>query len=382
MFGPRGVGKTWLVRELFGSEPDSVVYLNLLKQDVYLELLADPARIRRYLKQDSDTRQQWIIIDEVQRVPAVLSEVHDILEDLKYHKKVNFALTGSSARKLKRGGADLLAGRALVNNLYPLSCFETGEDWSLAQRLNWGSLPAVVNAASDQLRADILRAYVGTYIKEEIKEEQIVRKLEPFVRFLEAAAQANGELVTYSNIANSAMVGEKAVSRYFEVLEDTLIGFFLPPYTRSARERALSRSKFYFFGIGVKRALEHDLSHPLRPTSSAWGRAFEQQFILECVWLNSYYKRDAKLSQLRTKDGAEIGLIIELPRQKPICIEIKSSKAISNTEVRKLADITRAVPNGEAVLVYDGEHEQRQDEVRIVPWRAFLKETLVDMLGA
>lgn len=374
IFGPRGVGKTWLLRAIFADQAERVVTISLLKEEPYLELLGDPARLRRYLNPASSKEVQWIIIDEVQRVPAILSEVHDILEDPIFNNKVRFALTGSSARKLKRGGADLLAGRALVNNLYPLSFLETNDQWSLEQALNWGCLPAVVDAEDDTLRAEILRAYVGTYIKEEIKEEQIVRKLEPFIRFLEAAAQANGELVTYSNLARKSMVDEKAVSRYFEILEDTLIGFFLPPYTKSARERALAQSKFYFFDVGVKRALERNLGVKSRPSDSNWGRAFEHYIIMECVCLNSYFKRDAKLSQLKTKDGAEIDLIIEFPRKKPLCIEIKSSKNIPTVEINKLLKISQAIPGGIPIIVYDGEHEQHENGVRIIPWKKFFNE--------
>ena len=141
IFGPRGVGKTWLLRAIFADQAERVVTISLLKEEPYLELLGDPARLRRYLNPASSKEVQWIIIDEVQRVPAILPEVHDILEDPIFNNKIRFALTGSSARKLKRGGADLLAGRALVNNLYPLSFLETNDQWSLDQALNWG-LPA------------------------------------------------------------------------------------------------------------------------------------------------------------------------------------------------------------------------------------------------
>jgi predicted AAA+ superfamily ATPase len=381
LFGPRGVGKTWLLRELFpeniAGTPSNVSRVNLLEEQVYLEMLANPNRIRRYI-QPLPSALQWIIIDEVQRVPALLHEVHDILEDPRYHDKVYFALTGSSARKLRRGGADLLAGRALVNNLYPLSHFETGEHWQLERVLNWGSLPAVVSATSDEIRSDILRAYIGTYIKEEIKEEQIVRKLEPFVRFLEAAAQANGELVTYSKIGTAALVDSKAVGRYFEILEDTLLGFFLPAYTRSARERAMTLSKFYFFDIGVKRAIERNLGTANKPLTSEWGRTFEHFIILENILLNSYFKRDAKFSQLRTKDGAEIDLIIEKGREAPLCREIKSSKTIPETEILKLIKITQAVPGGVPLIIYDGAAELNSSGVRIIPWQKFLRETWID----
>jgi uncharacterized protein len=376
LFGPRGVGKTWLLRDMFGDGP-TISTVNLLQSQVYLELLGNPARIRRFLNPGTEAEPQWIIIDEVQRIPTILNEVHDLLEDPAYRNKLFFALTGSSARKLKRNGANLLAGRALVNNLFPLSVFETDQSWSLEKILNWGSLPAIVTAASDELRSEILRAYVSTYIKEEIKEEQVVRKLEPFIRFLESAAQANGELITYSKIADAALLDSKAVGRYFEILEDTLLGFFLPPYTRSARERALTLSKFYFFDIGVKRAIEQGLSGLIKPTSSEWGRAFEHFIILECVKLNTYFKRDATLSQLKTKDGAEIDLIITRSGKSPLCIEIKSARNIPETEVSKLLRITKAIPKGTPMVVYDGEIEQNSLGVRIVPWRKFLAEVWV-----
>ncbi len=376
MFGPRGVGKTWLLREFF-KQDSSVTILSLLKEDTYLELLSKPDAIRQFVTA-TKARPQWILIDEVQKVPALLATVHEILEEPKYHGILKFALTGSSSRKLKRGGSDLLAGRALVNNLYPLSFLETENNWGLNSALEWGSLPALVTSESDEIRAEILRSYVVTYLKEEIKEEQIIRKLEPFVRFLEAAAQANGELVKYSTLGEAALVDQKAVERYFEVLEDTLLGFFLPPYTRSARERALTLSKFYFFDIGVKRAIERALSLPIRRGSSEWGRSFEHYIILECVKLNSYFRKDAKLSQLRTKDGAEIDLIIEIPGKSPLCIEIKSSKIIPTTEINKLRRITQSVPKGIPIIIYDGEHERVEEGVRVVPWQMLLKEIWVD----
>ncbi|MFN0064138.1 MAG: ATP-binding protein [Myxococcaceae bacterium] len=375
MFGPRGVGKTWLLRNLFEAplraDPPHAVVLDLLHQQPYLDLLSEPARIRRYLPKPDTDRPFWVIVDEVQRVPHLLSEVHSILEDPDF-AQYRFVLTGSSARKLRRGGADLLAGRALVNHLYSLSALETGDSWELEQTLRWGSLPGVVTAASDELRREILRAYVGTYIREEIKEEQVLRKLEPFIRFLEVAAQANGEPVVYSKIADRAQVDAKAVARYFEVLEDTLIGFLLPPYTRSARDRALSLSKFYFFDVGVKNAIERTVGNVLPTGSSLWGRAFEHAIILEFVRLNAYQKRDDRFSHFRTKDGAEIDLVVERGRQKPLCVEIKSGRSIQDTEVRRLKRTTAAIPGGVPQILYDGHLEQEIEGVNVTPWKLFL----------
>lgn len=356
----------------FLKDENTAVSLNLLNERLYLELLADPDRLRKYINLASTP--QWVFIDEIQRVPSLLNTVHDILEDPEFHGKVFFALTGSSARKLKRGSANLLAGRALVYRLYPLSVFETGDDWSLESALNWGSLPAVVTAGSDELRSEILQAYVGTYMREEIREEQIVRQIEPFARFLEAAAQANGTIVQYANIARAAIVDAKAVARYFEILEDTLIGFFLEPFSRSTRERTVAKAKFYFFDVGVQRAIDRTLNLALRPGTYAWGKAFEQLFIEECIKLNNYARLGAKFSFLRTKDGAEIDLIIEKPGCKPLCVEIKSGEEVADVEVTKLKSISEAVPDGEPLIVYCGESKLSIAGVPIVPWQGALNE--------
>ncbi len=372
LFGPRGVGKTWLLRRIF-ADSNRVATVNLLKEELYLELLTRPSTLRQFLSIDGELAE-WVVIDEVQRVPALLNEVHDILEDPNYHRKIKFALTGSSARKLKRGGADMLAARALVNDLHSLSLLEVGDDWQLSQALRWGTLPAVVTAESNEQRAEILRSYVSTYVKEEIKEEQIVRKLEPFVRFLEAAAQANGQPVAFSKIGDAALVDQKAVGRYFEILEDTLLGFFLPAFTRSARQRTILSSKFYFFDIGVKNALEKNITSDLRHGTSEWGRAFEHHVVLECLKLNSYHRKDARFSHLRTKDGAELDLIIELPKQKPLCVEIKSSRTVTVKDLAALKAITEAVDGGIPILVYDGEQERNENGVSVLPWKKFLEQ--------
>ena len=373
LFGPRGSGKTWYLREFFNQAEDDVTYLNLLDEKIYLDLLADPSRLYNYLKKGAPALQ-WIVIDEVQRIPSLLNTVHQILEDPQYYGKVRFALTGSSARKLKRGGANLLAGRAFLYNLYPLSIFETKGSWELSQALNWGSLPKIVTAESDETREEFLYAYVNTYLKEELREEQIVRKIEPFGRFLEAAAQANGTIVQYSNIARASKVDEKSVARYFEILEDTLLGFFLEPFSNSARERTVSKSKFYFFDPGITRVVSHSLSAPLQPGTYAWGKAFEHLFILECIKLNSYKRLRAKFSYLRTKDDAEIDLIIEKPGSGPICLEIKSGSSVETTQVKRFKTISSSIKNSSPIMIYGGQQEQCIEDVRVLPWEQGLRE--------
>lgn len=377
IFGARGTGKTWLLRRLFRPE-EVAVQIDLLDEVRYLDHLSDPKLLEKLVrsaikKLNQEPQAKWIIIDEVQRLPKLLNSVHLLLEDPECHSKIFFALTGSSARKLKRGGANLLAGRALTYHLFPLTYAEAGEDWPLESFLHWGSLPAVVTAGSEQLQKEILMAYVGTYIKEEIKEEQIVRQIEPFARFLEAASQANTTVIQYSKIARAAMVNEKAVSRYFEILEDTLIGFFLEPFSRSTRERTVARAKFYFIDPGLVRALSRLLNSKIEPKSYAWGKAFEHFFILECYKRSNYARDDAKFSYLLTKDGAEIDLIVERGRNAPLCIEIKSGERVDEVVVRKLVSITESVPQGVPLVVYDGPDELEIEGVAVLPWRVALE---------
>lgn len=247
LFGARGTGKTHLLRRIFKDAP--TIWLDLLRDDEVLELTRNPSilesRLRRSIS--SSTGPLWVVIDEVQKVPSLLNEVHRILEEPEYQGKIKFALTGSSARKLKRGGANLLAGRALLNYLFPLTYRELGEQFLIEHALTWGTLPNVINSTSDLERAEVLRAYFSVYLKEEIKEEQIVRKLDPFLRFLEVAAQVNGEPLNFARIGRDCLVDEKQVVRYFQILEDTLIGFFLQPFHESIRKRQTAQSKFYFF---------------------------------------------------------------------------------------------------------------------------------------
>jgi predicted AAA+ superfamily ATPase len=195
LFGPRGTGKTRLLRSSLPS--DTTLWVDLLSEELFLALTRNPAHLERLITSFQGDLET-IVIDEVQRVPALLNEVHRLIESDRYAKKLRFAMTGSSARKLRRGGANLLAGRAFLFNLYPLSVFEYHDDFDLHRALQWGTLPQVVTAEGDEERANYLRGYYQTYLREEIREEQIVRKIDPFLRFLEVAASANAEVVNFS----------------------------------------------------------------------------------------------------------------------------------------------------------------------------------------
>lgn len=319
--------------------------------------------------QAAEPRPEWIVVDEVQKAPKLLDVVHQAIE----RHGLRFALTGSSARKLKRGGANLLAGRAFVLHLHPLSSFELGRDFSLAEALQWGTLPKTVSLPEADDRKRFLRAYVQTYLKEEIQLEQAVRKIEPFRKFLEVAAQSNGEILNYSRLGREAGVEPKSVERYFQILADTLLGFFLEAYHPSVRKRQLLKPKFYFFDSGACRAAQNLLDVPLAPRTYAYGKAFEHHVIVECIRLNDALERGFGFSYLRTKDDAEVDLIIDRPGESALLVEIKSSESVDPAELRNLRDFGRTIENSESIVLCREAAPREADGILILPWQEGLR---------
>lgn len=364
LFGPRGSGKTSLLMAEFKDK--RTLWINLLNEDEYRKFAVHPEQIDELVSEKYD----WVVIDEVQRVPTLLNHVHKIIEN----SKIKFALTGSSARKLKREGANLLAGRAFENKLHPLTSFELGNDLNLAEILNYGSLPKIFSLETTEEKNQYLRSYANIYIKSEIKEEQVVRKIEPFLKFLEVAAQMNGKILNYSKIATDAGVDSKAVERYFEILVDTFIGFFLEPFHESVRKRQSQKSKFYFFDLGVKKALERTLTVPIISSTYTYGDAFESFFILECIRLNDYYLKDYKFSYLRTKDDLEIDLIVDRPGLARVYIEIKSTKNFNSDDVYKYSLIKKDLKAENFWFVTQDKNRRKVDSFLIIPWQDALKE--------
>jgi predicted AAA+ superfamily ATPase len=368
LFGARGTGKTKLLQSLF-PDHESVLWVDLLREGEVLQFLRSPNELRSRL--DALAKPpSFVVIDEVQRVPSLLNEVHSLIEE----RQQKFALTGSSARKLRRGAANLLAGRALLNHLFPLTYRELGGDFSLERVLRWGSLPAVVNEGNPDVRNALLRTYVDVYLREEIREEQLVRNLDPFARFLEAAAQSSGHIINFSKIAREAGTDSKGVARYFQILEDTLLGFFLEPYHSSIRKRQRQQAKFYLFDIGVKRALEGALRTEPSPQTYEWGRAFEHLVILEAHRLNAYLQFDYKFSYLKTQGQLEIDLIVERRGEPTWAIEIKSAAEIDIVELRRLKDLAAAIPHSRPVVFCTAAQRKVIDGVLVIPWEQGIDE--------
>ncbi len=366
LFGARGTGKSTLLRS---SE--------IFKDALYIDLLKPDEEEVYSLKPDTLISQvhtlkkgSWVILDEIQKVPKLLDVVHNLIEE----KKVNFALTGSSSRKLKRGGGNLLAGRAFLFNLFPFSYKELNDAFILEDALNWGNLPKIHELESNTEKARFLRSYVQTYIKEEILVEQLVRNLDPFRLFLPIAAQMNSEIINYSNISKDTGVDYKTIQNYFQILVDTCLGFFLEPYSKSVRKVQKQSPKFYFFDMGVKKSLQNTLNVETLEQTSDFGGAFESWFVNECMKLNSYKELDYKFSYLRTKDDMEIDLIIERPGLPLVLVEIKSAKKIDDKHIKSLVHFSKDFPKAQLICASRVQRPQKVGNVNILPWKQALEE--------
>lgn len=359
LFGQRGTGKSTLIKQTLLTSPD-VIRIDLLDSKTYLELSRSPWKLKELIG-----NYKTVFIDEIQKVPLLLDEVHKLIED----KKLRFALTGSSARKLKRAGVNLLAGRAYEYRLFPLTFQELGEDFNLNGFLHWGSLPGAVNATSPQDKEDFLYSYVDTYLKEEIILEQLVRHIEPFNSFLQVAAQCNGESINYENIAKDVGVGAISVKNYYSILVDTLIGFYLPGYHTSKRKRQKKAPKFYFYDVGIVRALQNVLKVAPQSASYEFGNLFESFVINEIVKLNAYRRNRWEFSHLRVDDKDEIDLIIERPGAKTVLIEIKSKDKIDSRDCTALNRLQPDFKNSIAYLFSQDSTERKVENVHCLFWR-------------
>ncbi len=367
LFGARGTGKSTLLAQCFPSE--ETLFIDLLDPEQEERLARNPAELQqRIAALASGVRR--VVIDEVQRQPKLLDQVHRLIEttDLQY------VLTGSSSRKLRRGSANMLAGRAFVHALFPFTARELGKEFDLMGALTWGTLPRMSHLKEDEERAQFLRAYALTYLREEIVMEQLVRKLDPFRLFLEVAAQSNGTIVNYSRIAQDTGVDSKSVQTYFEILEETLVGFHLVPFHRSVRARQRSNPKFYFFDTGVARALSRSLTIPLQSGTFAFGNTFEQFLVAEIHRMASYLRPDWRFFYLRTKDDAEIDLIIERPGEPLALVEIKSGDRMQERDCAALARFAPDLDPCECFCLSLDPHRKRIGPVECWHWRDWVEQ--------
>lgn len=368
LFGARGTGKsTWLKQVL----PDGIRF-DLLDTSLQAELTADPHRLEAMVGRAESG--QWIVLDEVQKIPALLDEVHRLMES----KDWRFALCGSSARKLKRGGADLLAGRALTLHMEPFSSAELGNHFDLDHAINWGTLPVVFRAPESE--AEVLTAYVDTYLREEIREEGAVRKLSPFLRFLSIAGMMNGQAVNAENIAREAEVPRVTVDNYFALLMDTLLGFSLPAYRPGLKVREAARPKFYWVDSGIARAAAGLLRDV--PAADWRGMALETLIFHELRVWNAVSRKHRPIYYYRTSSGVEVDFVIETRKRQPgatpeaVCIEVKHAekwnrkweRAMRNLAADDRIDVKRMIG------VYRGQRAYHFDGLDVLPVTEFLKQ--------
>ena len=367
LFGARGTGKSTLLETTLKNK--KIFWVDFLDLDIEDRYMTRPMVMEEEILARGPENIEWVVIDEVQKVPAIL----DVVQRLITRQKMRFALTGSSARKLKRGSANLLAGRALQKFLFPLTHIELEEKFDLDFCLNWGSLPEVFALEEDE-RVDYLRTYANTYVKEEIQAEQIIRKIPPFKKFLEIAALSSGNIVNYSKIARDIGSDAVSVKSYFEILEDTLLGFFLPAYDTSIRKQQSKSPKFYFFDAGVSRALSRTLGLSIRPSTFEYGNAFEQFIINEINRLNFYYQKDWKCTYFRSKDNVEIDLVIERPGQPTLLIEIKSKTRITTDDLRHLKLVAPDISRSEPLCLSNDPIAKIIDGVTCIYWKNGLQK--------
>ena len=363
LFGPRGTGKSmWLADAL----PDAALTIDLLRSTTYLAYQRDPSLLAR--EAAALPPDAWVIIDEVQKLPALLDEVHALL--FASGQGLRFALSGSSARKLKKSNANMLAGRVWSKRMFPLSMLEMGEDFRLEEALRYGQLPLSATAESVADRVEFLDAYVETYLGEEIRQEALVRSLDRFHRFLGVAALVNGQILNLSNIARDVGAARSTVQGYFGILEDTLLGWHLPAWRKRAKVKEAAHPKFYLFDCGVQRALAG--LHRDKPSGDERGILFETWLLNEFRALNAWSAQGAEFFYWRTASGNEVDLIWKRGT-RATGIEIKASPSWKEPFNKGLRTLLAAGAIQRAFGVYEGERELRFGEIRVLPYPLALR---------
>lgn len=365
LLGPRGTGKTRLIHASLEGEPH-VMGIDLLRVSEFRRFIQDPSLLRTdvvgWLERHRGERLV-VVIDEVQKVPELLDEVHSLIES--YKNRLIFILSGSSARKLKRSGANLLGGRAWVRHLHPLSCGEIAVD--LNRALQFGTLPV---AYLEDDPEEFLKAYLEVYLKEEIFQESLVRQIENFSRFLDLAGQLNGEPVNFSKLAKQCGVSVKTAQAYFQILEDTLIVTRIPGWSTSVKKQLLQAPKFYFFDCGVLNAINGELRTELKPSTFRYGRLFENYVVQELLRANDYSGGDYRPYYWRTAQGVEIDLLLAKNIRAPQwAIEIKSSTSPGAEDVAGLLKIKDDYPDVSCVCLCQTERTYADGGIEFVPWQ-------------
>ena len=357
LFGPRGTGKTTWVKSVF---PEAV-YIDLLEAELFNDLLANSQRLGNFIPQSF---RDWVIIDEVQKIPELLSEVHRLIEKYKY----KFVLTGSSARKLRQKGHNLLGGRALTYSMHPLTVPELGKDFNLSHSLKYGQLPSVYTE-EDPKR--YLESYLKTYLEEEVRQEGLTRNLGAFTRFLEAASFSQGSILNISSVARECSVDRKVAENYFAILEDLLIAYRIPIFTRKSKRRLVAHPKFYFFDVGVYRTVRP--TGPLDMPEMIEGVSFETLFFQELMAVNNTLALGYKIYYWRTSNNMEVDFVL-YGEKGLLAFEVKRTGKVVGPMLSGLKSFLRDYPMAKAYFIYGGERRMRDGDIEIVPISDALKK--------
>ena len=348
--GPRLTGKSTLIRETI---PEALVF-DLLNNDVYFSLLEKSFSLENVVSANTDI----VVIDEIQKAPQLLDEVHRLIE----MKGIRFLLTGSSARKLRRGGVNLLGGRAGTVHFHPFIARELGDDFKLKRALRYGTVPAVY--CSDE-PSRVLRDYIGNYLRQEIAAEGVVRDLPAFVRFLDLASHCNATIVNYENLASDAQVSRNTVYNYFDILKDTLIAFELQAWRHSPKRKPIVSSKYYLFDIGVVNAIQSRSSFRFAQSE---GFSFETWMLHELRCWIDYNERDDALHYWRSNSGYEVDFLIH----DHTAIEVKAKPNVGMRDLRSLKALKEEEIFQNFVCVYMGSLPKHVDGIEILPYMTFL----------
>ncbi len=330
------------------------MYVDLLEFSIYKDLHSDPARLAKFIPPNY---RDWIVIDEVQRVPELLNEVHRLIESRHY----KFLLTGSSARKLRRKGVNLLAGRALNYHMHPLIYQELGDAYSSQHALRLGMLPATFSKPNPE---KYISAYAETYFREEVLQEGLTRNVGAFSHFLEVASFSQGTTINMSEIARELAIDRQVVSNYFSILEDMLLAVRVPVFSRRAKRKLVAHPKFYYFDVGVFQSLRP--RGPLDTEAEINGAALETLVLQSLRAINDYQQLDYTISYWRTSNGIEVDFIL-YGKHGMHAIEIKNTSKITNKMLRSLKAFKQDYPPASCYLIYCGEHVEYHDDITVLP---------------
>jgi len=360
LFGPRGTGKTSWAREKIANG----LYIDLLETRAFIALSARPEKLEEMIPVGF---QGWVIIDEVQKIPQLLNEVHRLIENKHY----KFILTGSSARSLKKKGVNLLGGRALSFKMFPLTAVELKDDFQLKNSLKFGHLPYVFSKDNDLAIQDYLESYTQTYLREEVMQEGLTRNISAFSRFLEVASFSQASVLNMSEIAREASINRKVIEDYFSIVEDLLLAQRIPVFTKRAKRKLITHSKFYFFDVGVYRAIRP--KGPYDSIEEEEGATFETLVYQELQAINHYFHLQYNLYFWRTAAQVEVDFVLYGPKGI-IGIEVKRSDYIDSKDLKGLRLFGSDYPEAKLFFFYGGKDRRYIDNISIIPIEEALRE--------